>query len=199
VSERLIFWLGNLLYKLRRKIMQKYRQPPRMVVSISLLATFSLFSFVCAQTRPDSNQQIAPVGSHKLITVRLRLSNDREITVSQYDDEMITIARAGEMFGITPHVLDNGSVGVDFFDVARITTLNAGVGEKITSIGSMELNDTLPQSTPTDLISQIQVMRVSEVVKKYRPMNKSFCCITCDGLQTCGSSVEMSCGSCRDN
>jgi len=185
--------------------MQKHRQALRRAALISPLVLFALFSFALAHKKAfDSKQQIAIPKSDREITISLKMTDNRVITISQYDGEMIrTGPKGGEMLGIIPRILDNGSVTLDFFRVTKIIKRNAAIGEAITSIGSMELNTTLPQSTPINLISSIQLISISKSaevsgVRAYS-LQQCPCCVTCGGEESCGLSVQLDCGSCRCN
>jgi hypothetical protein len=48
--------------------------------------------------------------------------------------------KCGIMLGITPVVLDNGSVKLYFSSVSKITKEGVVVGEKIIDLGNMELD-----------------------------------------------------------
>jgi hypothetical protein len=185
--------------------MLKPRRALRRTVVISLLVLFALFSLGLAQKRTfNSNQQVIILASDRIITISLKMSDNRVITVSQYDGQMIrTGPKGGEMLGITPRILDNGSVTLDFSRITKIIRRNAVVGEAITSVGSMELNSDLPQYTPISLISTIQLMSILKEVNETRVgiyrLGQCPCCVTCDGEETCGMSVELSCGKCTCN
>lgn len=74
--------------------------------------------------------------SDREITISLMMSDNRAITVSQYDGEMIKTGPRGKKFGITPRMKYDGSIALEFFGVTRIIRRNAVVGEAITGIGA---------------------------------------------------------------
>lgn len=176
--------------------MQKHRQPSRLVAAICFLGVLSVFSIVSAQntTFDELNQQSPMTEPRVLITVHLTLPNNRAIMVSQFDGEMITTGRADNILGIIPHVLDNGSVSLDFYHVTRITELNMAITEELIGLGSIEMDGTRSRSAPVDTISKIQVMSVTKA-RKFKPF-RAGCCVTCDGETTCGVCVEVWCGTC---
>lgn len=182
--------------------MQQRRQAVRTAALVSPLVLLALFSFAPAQDIAfASKQQTAILASDKEITISLKMSDDRVIIVSQYVGEMIrTGPKEGDVLGIIPRIQDDGSIKLDFFRVAKIIKRDEVVGEAITSVGSMELNTTLPQSTPINLISSIQLVSISKLAEESdvrRNSQQAGCCVTCGGEQTCGLSVQVECGSCR--
>ncbi|SRR6266404_2067184 len=185
--------------------MQQRPHALRTAALTSPLVLFALLSFVFGEIRSfDSSKQADPRASGREITISLKMADSREITVSQYDGEMIrTGPKGGDMLGITPRLRDDGSITLEFFRVVKIIRKHLIVGEDITSMGSMEVNTTLAQSAPVELVSSVQLLGIS------RPPEESGvrvedvgadgcpCCITCDGYETCGMSVQASCGQCK--
>jgi hypothetical protein len=182
-------------------IMHKRFQALRRAAVISPLLMFILLSFAGAQGSVlGLDGQAAMLTPSKVITIRMVMSDNKEITVSQYDGEMIrTGPKNGEKLGITPRILDNGSVALDFFRVTKITKRDIVVGEAATSIGGIELNSALPQSTPIGLIYSIQLIGISEAAKYPEAETNTVCpcCVTCGDEESCGLSVQMSCGRCK--
>jgi len=183
--------------------MQIPRQALRRAAVISPLAMFVLFAFASGQNKqhnPDKEAIIHP--SNKLITVMLTMPDGRTATISQYDGEMLTADFEGEALGIVPHTLDNGTVVLYFSRIVRTIKKNIVVGEKISNIGDLEVSDSLPRSTPTTLISTVQVVRTSEEVvaesKRVIPyaLSDCPCCVTCGSERFCGVEVNASCGNC---
>lgn len=177
--------------------MQK-RRTCRHAAMISLLVVLTLFSFVSAQNKASSNSGQQPVitESPNLITLHLKLSNNRTITVTQYDGEMITTGPANDLLGITPRLLDTGSVALDFFHITEFTKAGLVVGKNVANIGSMELNNNLPQSTPINRIFSIELVNISKGGKDVEMNLRDYCCVTCNNEQTCARCVEMYCGQC---
>ena len=179
----------------------KLYQALRRAVLVSPLLLFCLLSLALAENRVSDSIRDTPAHtSDRLIALSLTTYDNRVMTVSQYDGEMIiTGPKEQEMLGIIPHIHDDSSVTLEFFRVAKVIRKNTIVGEAITGIGSMVLNTTLPQSTPISLISAVELISVSGLpeVSKVRPYNLQCpCCVTCDGWEVCGLSVQMSCGNC---
>src|SRR5436853_1325994 len=134
--------------------MKKIGQALRRAAFVSPLVFFGLFSLALAQNEKlNSKPHVSLQASDKVITITLKMSDNRVITVSQYDGEMVrTGPKEGEKLGITPYILDNGSVALDFFRITKIIRKGVVVGEATMSIGSMELNSPHPQATPISLI-----------------------------------------------
>lgn len=183
---------------------------------ISILMLFCLFSIGSAERgSSDSDRPLLQPTSDRLITIRLTMSNGQVIQVSQYDSKMIiTGPVGGEKIGITPHILENSRVALDFSHVTKSID-GSESGRTIVSIGSMELNSALPRATPVSLISSIELIGISTMSEgaavrvgfwqntsskqKHPPKLREECpcCVTCGGNQTCGVNVQMSCGSCN--
>jgi hypothetical protein len=183
--------------------MQNCRKCLYRAIVISPLILFVLYSLAFAHKRPlNPDPQIVPTArGDQEITLSIRTSDDRIVTVSQYPGEMIrTGPRGGEMLGITPFLMDDGSVRLEFSQINKIIKRKAIIGESITSLGSMELHSSLPMSPRLNRISTIQLVQVSKSMEQsVTPQNggECPCCVTCDGEETCGISVQASCGSCR--
>lgn len=182
--------------------MMKLYQALRRAVLVSPLVLFCLLSLALAENRISDLTRDKPAHiSDRLIALSLTTYDNRVMTVSQYDGEMITAgAKDQEMLGIIPRIHDDSSITLEFFRVSKIIRKNTIVGEAIDGVGSMELKTMLPQSTPINLISAIELISVSGLAEgsKVRPYNLQTCpcCVTCDGWEVCGLSVRMSCGSC---
>lgn len=185
--------------------MKKLGQALRRAVLISPLVLFCLLSLALAEKKAsDSNQHPPKQASDRLITIRLTMSDNRVILVSQYDNEMITTGpQDGEKLGITPSILDSGAVVLDFSRVTKIIKKGAVVGASTTGIGSVELNSTLPQATPISLVSSIELIGISKMMEgtaiRISLREECPCCVSCGGQQTCGAGVNLSCGSCYCN
>jgi hypothetical protein len=181
--------------------MQKRRFPLYRTGLISPLILLTLCSFALAhKIIPASNQQIAMPASNKEITISLKMADKRMITVSEYEGEMIrTGQKEGKMLGITPWLLNDGSVKLDFFEIIKIKKNEVIIGESITSLGSMKLNGSFPQSTSISQISTIQLVAVAKAKEgaEARLYVSCPCCVTCNGETTCGISVQLDCGSCN--
>src|ERR1051325_10992479 len=96
--------------------MQKARRPLSGTALLSPLVIYALFPFALAQTVGiESTQQLPEQTSSRVILIRLKTFDDRTIVASQYEGQMIrTGQEGGEMFGITPRILEDGSVALDF-------------------------------------------------------------------------------------
>jgi hypothetical protein len=181
--------------------MQMRRNPLYRTGLISPLILLTLCSFALAyKTTLDPKQQIAMPASNKEITISLKMADKRKITVSEYDGEMIrTGQKEGTMLGITPWLLDDGSVKLDFFQIVKIKKDELIIGESITSLGSMKLNGSFPQLTPISQISTIQLVAIAK--PKEGAEAKLYvscpCCVTCHDETTCGLSVVLDCGNCN--
>lgn len=169
-------------------------------VLISPFLLFCLLSFALAEKKTaDPSQHLAAQTLPGLITVRLRMSDGRIVLASQHDNGMITTeVPRGEKLGITPHVISNGVVTIDF---SRIIKAEAMGGRTIVGLGSIQLNSALPRATPLDSVSSIELIGISKV--EATPLSTGFglgvpcpCCVTCGGYETCGVNVTLSCGSC---
>lgn len=182
--------------------MQQRRQILRTAALVSPLVLFALLTLSLAHERGfDVKEQISVLASDRVITITLIMPDNRAITVSQYDGEMIrTGPKEGEVLGITPLILRDGSVALEFFRVTKIIKKNIVVGEAVMSIGNMELNSTLPQPSPINLISSVQLISKSKPPEEdgvsISMRSQCPCCVTCGSQECCGLTVEMSCGSC---
>ena len=182
--------------------MYKPRQALRRAAVISPLVLFVLISIALAQQIASSTNPVAVGASGKIVTLSLLLPNGREIIVSQLDGEMLrTGPKGGETLGITPAVLDNDAVKLYFFRVTKITKKNTVIGEKITNIGSVDIDNALPQASPVAFIAGIRLLSVTRGIQESRIRIESLprcpCCLTCDNVETCGSGVVVpDCGSC---
>ncbi|HEV7738075.1 MAG TPA: hypothetical protein VGO47_11970 [Chlamydiales bacterium] len=174
----------------------------RRAVLIFPLMLFCLLSLALAEKRiPKSNPHPPTQASSNLITIRLTMPDNQVILATQYEYEMITLGPPdGEKLGITPHLLDNGAVALDFSLITNGIERGTVVGGSRKDIGSMELNSTLPQATPTKLIKRIEIIIISKAAEELgnRGLNKLSCpcCVSCDGQECCGLTVQMSCNSC---
>ena len=188
----------------------KHRQGIHRKVATSLLLMSGFLCFVSAQDKALAlKEQPAVPAPGKMITITMRMSNNRIATVSQFDKEMIRIEREGQIFGIIPRLLDkwgnasNASVELEFFQIIKTNKDGGIINERVTSIERIELNDNTPQATPVNQISSVQLVSVSDdarapVVGMSNPTRLFWCCITCGGETTCGACVEVYCGSCCD-
>lgn len=184
--------------------MQTARRPLRTTALLSPLVVLALFPFAPAQKIGiDSTQQSSVRASDREIMIRLRTSDNHVIVASQYDGEMIKTGReGGEMFGITPHILDDGSVTLEFFRINKILNRNVVVGEAVKGVGRVGLDTTVPQSTPIDRIVTVELINISKSARAAGVKINDFglqdcpCCVTCGGETTCGLYVIVSCGSC---
>lgn len=173
------------------------------VVVILPIVIFTLYTFTFAhQGHPNAQEQSISSVSDQEIAIRLKLSDDRFITISQYSGEMIKAGpQNGERLGITPRVLDDGRVTLEFFRIRKIIKGNVNLSESIISLGTMELNAAFAQSLSVSGIASVQLLGVSKspgrsVMRVNYSQPGCPCCVTCDGWEMCGLSVQMSCGSC---
>lgn len=186
-----------------RTKMKKLGQALPKAAFASPILLFCFLSVALASRDLSTSKQHSPTQtSNGVITFRLTMSDGRFIQVSQRDGEMMTTGpHGGEKLGITPHILDNGSVGLDFFRVTKILKKGVVVGGSAAGIGSMELSSAHPQMAPIDLVYSVELVGVSRVergsdVRIDRGPDPCPCCVTCGGYETCGDGVVLSCGSC---
>jgi hypothetical protein len=182
--------------------MKKAYDALRRAAVISPLVLFCFLSLALAsKNAPDSKYHSSTQPSDSRITIRLTMSDGQVIMVSKRENEMITTGPSGgEKLGITPRVLDDGGIALDFSRVANITKNGAVIGASITGIGSIELNSARPQAIPINLISSIELIGISKETGESRIMRAGTpcpCCVTCGGSETCGDGVVLSCGSCQ--
>jgi len=182
--------------------MWNFPRPLRTAALVSPFLLFALFSFALARDFPiTSGSDLTQARSHREITIKLTLPNERTITVSQYDGQMIRTGREGEeIIGIMPRVLEDGSVALEFFRIWKIMRRNSVIGESVASAGSITFDGTTPQAAPIDRVSTVQLISVSKP-SEMRITDSEYgqcpCCVTCNGEETCGLAVNLQCGSCR--
>jgi hypothetical protein len=177
--------------------MQNPCKPRYRAVVVLPVVMFALYTFAFAnETVLHQSQQIALPATEHLILISLKASDNQVTTISQFAGEMIRTGRKdGEMLGITPTALDNGSVKLDLFRITKIFKGKNIIGEAITNIGSMVLDTASPQPLNINQITTIQLINISKVVRQ-NSWGDCPCCVTCGGVENCGASVQMSCGSC---
>lgn len=186
--------------------MEKIWRSSRRAAFVSPFVLFCLLTLALApKGESDSNQQPIKT-STRLVTISLTTADNRVILASQHEGEMITTGPdEGDKLGITPHILNNGSVVLEFFCVTRFMKKNGVVGGTTVGVGSLELDSTLPQAIPVNLNSRIQLSSI-QLIDQLKATEDSDvrifraepcpCCVSCGGFQTCGAGVILSCGNC---
>jgi hypothetical protein len=182
--------------------MKMIAQIRRKAVFLFPLLLFCCFTLALASTSFDKSRKHASTNElNGVITLRLVLSNNREVLVSQYAGEMLTVGpKDGNKLGITPRISDTGAVAVEFAQVTKTVKDGVLAGGSTTGIGRLELSSSGPQITSLNQISSIELIGIAKGVDtagvRLQSIQGCPCCVTCDGEECCGLSVQMSCGRC---
>jgi len=140
--------------------------------------------------------------SHTKIALEIQLPGGGLVRAHVFEGGMLrlSIEETGETYGITP-VIEGESV----YRIALFSITSTAGGEKIKIIESFVLNENELAAAPArkDWILGVTVTGSSTPLE---PIFKSghqalrsgdgICCVTCNGIKTCGCAVEHDCGSC---
>jgi len=138
-----------------------------------------------------------PSAQHNLIVVmEFQTKNGSDIKVTQWADRAVRISASISAAG-------GASADLDFWETTlavRLASHNSGATEHIVYLDivgsqahfvSHEIG-----SLPCQVLPGVTLVSASIQAKKTPEPPQRKCCVTCDGLVSCGCAVEAPCGSC---
>jgi hypothetical protein len=159
---------------------------------------------------PYSLQARTIPNSNTVITLLFTLESGDTIKATQYDGGLIRMEKGETIYGFTPYLKDreSGEIAVRVFRIARVKKGGVLVGERMAEIDDLRLDGRYTRFADAELpfgIELLQVRRDDRAKETAAAQTHTIpeggdwgeqCCVTCNGVRSCGCAIVTSCGDC---